>query len=122
MNALETAKTMLAKVANALGESMLNDVAFVGGCTTGLWVTDEFSRQSIRFTDDVDLIVGVIGKAGWYKLRDQLIEAGFRESVDDVSCRMRLDDLKVDFMPDDEDVLGFSNLCLLYTSPSPRDS
>ena len=110
MNALETAKTMLAKVANALGESMLNDVAFVGGCTTGLWVTDEFSRQSIRFTDDVDLIVGVIGKAGWYKLRDQLIEAGFRESVDDVSCRMRLDDLKVDFMPDDEDVLGFSNL------------
>ena len=110
MNALETAKTMLAKVANALGESMLNDVAFVGGCTTGLWVTDEFSRQSIRFTDDVDLIVGVIGKAGWYKLRDQLVEAGFRESVDDVSCRMRLDDLKVDFMPDDEDVLGFSNL------------
>lgn len=110
MNALETAKLMLSQVATALDETMLPDVAFVGGCTTGLWVTDEFSRQSIRFTDDVDLIVSVIGKSGWYKLRDRLIDAGFHESKDDVSCRMRLDDLKVDFMPDDEDVLGFSNL------------
>ena len=42
-------------------------------------------------------------------IRDR-IDAGFYESVDDVSCRMRLDNLKVDFMPDDEDVLGFSNL------------
>ncbi len=74
MNALETAKLMLSQVATALDETMLPDVAFVGGCTTGLWVTDEFSRQSIRFTDDVDLIVSVIGKSGWYKLRDRLIE------------------------------------------------
>ena len=71
MNALETAKLMLSQVATALDKTMLPDVAFVGGCTTGLWATDEFSRQSIRFTDDVDLIVSVIGKAGWYKLRDQ---------------------------------------------------
>jgi predicted nucleotidyltransferase len=28
---------------------------------------------------------------------------------DDVNCRMRLGDLKVDFMPDDEDILGYSN-------------
>ena len=59
MNALETAKSMLTRVASALEESMLHDVAFVGGCTTGLWVTDEFSRQDIRFTDDVDVIVSV---------------------------------------------------------------
>jgi hypothetical protein len=28
---------------------------------------------------------------------------------DDVVCRMRLGSLKVDFMPDDETILGFSN-------------
>jgi predicted nucleotidyltransferase len=28
---------------------------------------------------------------------------------DEVICRMRLGDLKVDFMPDDEEILGFSN-------------
>jgi len=28
---------------------------------------------------------------------------------DDVICRMRLGELKVDFMPDDKDILGFSN-------------
>lgn len=35
---------------------------------------------------------------------------GFKESSDDdVICRMRLGPLKVDFMPDDEAILGFSN-------------
>ncbi len=101
---------MLVRVATALDELLLAEVAFVGGCTTGLWVTDDFSRQSIRYTDDVDLIVSVVGKSGWYKLRDRLIEAGFSEHPgDSLSCRMRLGELKVDFMPDDESVLGFTN-------------
>lgn len=38
-----------------------------------------------------------------------LLEAGFSEYADDISCRMRLGELKVDFMPDDEEVLGFAN-------------
>ena len=109
MDALDTARSMLSRVATALESSLLADVAFVGGCTTGLWVTDAFSRQGIRFTDDVDLIVSVMGKAGWYRLRDQLLASGFSESSEDISCRMRLGELKVDFMPDDEDVLGFTN-------------
>ena len=128
---------MLTEVATALDKALLQQVAFVGGCTTGLLVTDDFSRQSVRFTDDVDLIVSVAGKSGWYQLRKQLIDSGFTESMnDDVNCRMRLGELKVDFMPDDVDALGFTNqwyaeafatatpyrLCLLYTSPSPRDS
>ena len=82
---------MLTEVATALDKALLQQVAFVGGCTTGLLVTDNFSRQSVRFTDDVDLIVSVAGKSGWYQLRKQLIDSGFTES------------------------------CLLYTSPSPRD-
>jgi len=51
---------------------MLNTVAFVGGCTTGLPVTDDFSKQSIRFTDDVDLIVKVMGKNDWYEFQENM--------------------------------------------------
>ena len=57
MDALNTAKAMIAVVANALGPDILNGVAFVGGCTTGLLVTDVVTKQNIRFTDDGDLIV-----------------------------------------------------------------
>jgi len=109
-SATDTAQFMLETVANTLGDDLLQTVAFVGGCTTGLLVTDEFSRQGIRFTDDVDLIVGMLGKGSWQSLRDQLIERGFHESHrDPVMCRLRINDIKVDFMPDDADVLGFTN-------------
>jgi len=110
VEALAKSKMMLAVVATALGEEILKEVAFVGGCTTGLLVTDDFSKQSVRFTDDVDLIVTAIGKAGWYQFQEKMRLLGFTESSeDDVSCRMRLGELKVDFMPDDATVLGFTN-------------
>jgi len=110
VSAVDAATVMLTKVAMALDETLLQKTAFVGGCTTGLLVTDEFSRQGVRFTDDVDLIVDVIGRAGWYQLRGRLIDSGFTESMDDeISCRLRLGQLKVDFMPENEAVLGFTN-------------
>lgn len=68
----------------------------------------------MRYTDDVDLIVGVKGKGQWAQLLGLLRERGFRESMEDeVICRMHLNtgeqDLVVDVMPDDETILGFSN-------------
>jgi hypothetical protein len=60
--------------------------------------------------DDVDLIVDIVSHGKWVQLQEELRSRGFRESPeDDVICRMRLGDLKVDFMPDDEGILGFSN-------------
>jgi hypothetical protein len=94
---------------------LLREVAFVGGCTTGLLITDDVSREAVRFTDDVDLIVHVIGLNNWYQLQKVLTGKGFRISPeDDVTCRTRLrddnaSDLIVDFMPDDAAILGFSN-------------
>lgn len=52
---------MLQRVAVALGPELLAQTAFVGGCTTALMVTDAVSREAVRFTDDVDLIVHVLG-------------------------------------------------------------
>lgn len=103
---------MIATVAEALGEDLLQEVAFVGGCTTGLLLTDDFSNEQVRHTDDVDLIVHVLNYAGMVRLQAQLRTRGFSYSMDDDDspiCSMRLGELRVDFMPDDEGVFGFSN-------------
>lgn len=101
---------MLETVATALGDDLRERLVFVGGCTTALFITDEITLEGVRATDDVDLIVDLVGRAEWAQLQEQLRQKGFAESAeDDVICRMRLGDLKVDFMPDDESILGFSN-------------
>lgn len=104
---------MLEVVAQALGPDLCQEVAFVGGCTTALLLTDEFSREEVRYTDDVDLVVHLTGYAQWQKLVEQLQQKGFKQSQqDDVICRLRLGELKVDFMPEDAetaDLLGCNN-------------
>ena len=104
-------KEMLLQVAEALGSELLSQMAFVGGCTTGLLLTDEFSKEQVRHTDDVDLIVHLLGYVEYSNLQKQLRRLGFKDSVDndDPICAMRLGELRVDFMPDDEKILGFSN-------------
>ncbi len=106
-----SAQIMLLMVARALGQEMLNEVAFVGGCTTSLLVTDEFSKETARYTDDVDLIIGVMSQIEWHKLERILTQKkGFRRSMEDkVLCRLYLGELKVDFMPYDCGILGFTN-------------
>ena len=111
-SALQKLTGMIELVARALGPELLEEVAFVGGCVTGLLITDEFTKEEVRYTDDVDLIVSVAGYGKWVALQEQLRNKGFIESVEgepDITCRMRLGELKVDFMPDDEKILGFSN-------------
>ncbi len=101
---------MLVIVAKALGKELLKEVVFLGGCTTGLLLTDETSREAVRYTEDVDLITNVIGYPGWVDFQKRLNKRGFKVSMeDDINCRMRFDDLIVDFMPDDEKILGYSN-------------
>ncbi len=104
-------REMLIQVAEALGPELRQQMAFVGGCTTALLVTDDFTREQVRHTDDVDLIVHLVGYASYTRLQKQLHALGFRESFenDDPICAMRLGELRVDFMPDNEKILGFSN-------------
>jgi predicted nucleotidyltransferase len=101
---------MLQSVAMAIGDDLRKRLVFAGGCTTALFITDPITLEDVRATDDVDLIVDLAGYGEWVQLQDQLRQKGFSESPDDnVICRMRLGDLKVDFMPDDAAILGFSN-------------
>lgn len=54
---------MLEVVPRALGEDLRKRIVFVGGSTTGLLVTDNFTREEIRFTEDIDLVVKVAAYA-----------------------------------------------------------
>lgn len=101
---------MIKTVAEALGPELCQRMAFVGGSTTGLLITDTVTQEEVRYTEDVDLIVSVVGNPGWYELCDQLKNHGFRTAMGEgVVCRLTLGELKVDFMPDDPEVLGFTN-------------
>lgn len=103
--------TMIRAVAKAMGPELCQDIAFVGGCTTALMLTDLYTRQQVRHTDDVDLIVHVLSYAHWEQLKERLRENGFREQLDNDApiCAMFLGSLRVDFMPDDADILKFGN-------------
>ncbi len=122
MNTVNLQKEMLEKVAIALGDDLLKTMVFVGGCTTGLLVTDDFTKEQIRYTDDVDLIVDIMGYAAWADLQEQLKVKGFSVSMGEgVICRMMLDNLKVDFMPLDEQALGFTNIWYVDAAETAQD-
>ncbi len=65
-------KQMLVSVADALGEELLPRVAFVGGSTTALLISDPITRQAVRFTEDVDVIFSVDGPAAWQIMQQKL--------------------------------------------------
>ena len=89
---------------------MLDKLVFVGGCTTGLFITDP-AASGIRPTKDVDAIVDVTSYAKYTALSERLRTLGLAEDTTPGAplCRWRRNDLIVDIMPTDATVLGFSN-------------
>jgi hypothetical protein len=90
--------------------SVLDQLVFVGGCTTGLFITDP-AASGIRPTKDVDAIVDVTSYAKYTALSERLRTLGLVEdtTLGAPLCRWRHNDLIVDVMPTDATVLGFSN-------------
>jgi len=93
-----------------LGE-LCNEMVFLGGCTTGLLITDQASPP-VRETKDVDVIVEVTTRAEYYKLSEKLRELGFKEDQSEGAplCRWVTDGVILDVMPTDSKILGFSNV------------
>lgn len=91
-------------------EELCNDVTFVGGCITGLLITDK-AAPDVRFTVDVDCIINVITRSGYYAISEKLRQKGFKEMAfgDHPICRWDCDGILIDVMPIDKSVLGFSN-------------
>ena len=89
---------------------VLDELVFVGGCTTGLFLTDP-AAGGVRPTKDVDAIVDVASYAGYASLADRLRALGLVEDTRPGAplCRWRQGEMVVDVMPTDAQVLGFSN-------------
>lgn len=101
----------LIAAANSLSRELREKVVFVGGCTVHLYLDEQQGRVDIRPTEDVDVIVEVYKLIDWYQIEEEIRALGFAQSMsdDDPVCRYRKGDVIIDFMPTDENVLGFSN-------------
>ena len=89
---------------------VLDELVFVGGCTTGLLITDE-GAGDVRPTFDVDAITEITSYAEYASFSERLRILGFTEdtSEDAPLCRWQHGHVKLDVMPLDEKILGFSN-------------
>jgi len=103
-------REQLVRVARALGD-FRDEVVFVGGATLGLLVSDPAAPR-VRPTDDVDIVVEVVSYADYeLSVATRLRELGFAVCTDPAApiCAWELDGMRVDVMPSNEKVLGFSN-------------
>lgn len=93
----------------ALGP-LVDDMVFLGGCATGLLITDT-AAPVIRVTKDVDVITEVASLVDYHRLSEQLRGLGFAEdqSEDAPICRWLGHGVMLDVMPTKEGVLGFGN-------------
>ena len=100
---------MIEKIAGALGD-LKEKMVFVGGSVAELYA--DFPEVSdIRPTTDVDCFLELHSYLSYSKLEEELRKLGFKEDTTQgaLICRKIYQGIKVDFMPDDENVLGFSN-------------
>lgn len=99
----------LEHVAARLG-ALKHGVVFLGGAVTELLVTDPGAPVP-RMTEDIDAIVEIATRGEYYALAASLRTAGFSEDHSEGApvCRWLVDRIKVDLMPPDEQILGFSN-------------
>ena len=100
---------MLQTVANGLKE-LKEEVVFVGGAVAELYASDP-AASDIRPTQDVDCVIELSSRIEYNRLEENL---RCKEFVNDTSagapiCRWVYNDIKVDVMPTDYDILGFSN-------------
>jgi len=85
------------KIAQALGE--LNEqVVYVGGAVVSLYIDDP-TAEDVRPTKDLDISLEIASLGALEALRTSLLQKGFYQSAeDDVVCRFRYEDVKVDVM------------------------
>jgi hypothetical protein len=100
----------LLEAAVARLKPLLDEIVFVGGCATGLLITDP-AAAAVRTTYDVDVIVEIVSYAEYAIFSERLRKLDFTEDVSEDAplCRWQFQEMKLDVMPLDEEILGFSN-------------
>lgn len=99
---------LLAAVAKGLGH-LSQSVVFVGGAVTELYATDRAATE-VRATDDVDCVVELVSYKEFTVIEEELRRLKFKNDTEsNVICRWIYKGIKVDIMPNDASVIGFSN-------------
>lgn len=105
---------ILLLAADALGE-LKDQFVFVGGCAAGLLLTDP-AAVDIRPTTDVDVVVELASRTAYRQLGFELERRGFKpDETAPAICAWRYrkapsgPQVKLDIMPTDPSILGFSN-------------
>jgi hypothetical protein len=100
---------LLAEAARLL-KPLLGELAFVGGCTTALLITDK-AAADVRPTYDVDAIAEITSYAAYADFSERLRKIGFAEDTTEGApiCRWLQKETILDVMPLDAKILGFSN-------------
>jgi predicted nucleotidyltransferase len=100
---------MLELMAAKLGD-LIEQLVFVGGSTTGLFITDAL-LPPVRATRDVDVITEASSRQDYHQLEETLRTLGFSPDMRPEApiCRWQIGDLILDLMPTDENILGFAN-------------
>jgi hypothetical protein len=93
----------LLKEAARLLIPVLDELVFVGGCTTGLFISDE-GAGDVRPTFDVDAITEITSYAAYASFSERLRNLGFTEdtSEDAPLCRWLHGNTRLNVMPLDE--------------------
>lgn len=100
---------LLIRVTVALGD-LRERLVFVGGCATALLISDP-AAPPVRATHDVDVVVAIISLAEYHRLGQELRDRGFSQTIEEGEppYRWTIAGMKLDIMPTDEKILGFSN-------------
>jgi len=100
---------VLELVVERLG-TLTDDLVFLGGCATGLLLTDP-AAPPIRATRDVDVIAEIASLGEYHALARELRRRGFVEDQSDGApiCRWTIPGARLDVMPTNADLLGFGN-------------
>ena len=87
-----------------------DQMVFLGGCATGLLITDP-AAPPIRATRDVDVIIEVGSLAEYYRISESLRDRGFLEDQAEQApiCRWTGHGVLLDVMPTNPDILGFGS-------------
>ena len=77
----------------------------------GLYKDSFSSKDEIRPTYDIDVVVHADSLMDYYELEKRVKNLGFENCTDEDApiCRYQFEDLRLDLMPDDKSILGFSN-------------
>ncbi len=110
MRRLTNPNLEILEAAVRLLDNLADRLVFLGGCATGLLLTD-MAAPPIRYTHDVDVIGEVATMAEYYRLAEKLREQDFQEDISENApiCRWKAGNIILDVMPTNPALLGFGS-------------